>query len=105
MHVAKQVGTAAVLSGNRVDLGIGMGWMEEEFDAMGTPFAKRGKRADEMLEVMRKLWTGEVVEHHGEFFDVPAARDAPGPDASRCRCTSGASPRRPCGGRLATTAG
>ena len=46
VHVAKQVGTAAVLSGNRVDLGIGMGWMEEEFDAMGTPFAKRGKRAD-----------------------------------------------------------
>ena len=46
VHVAKQVGTAAVLSDNRVGLGIGMGWMEEEFDAMGTPFARRGKRAD-----------------------------------------------------------
>jgi probable F420-dependent oxidoreductase len=79
VHVAKQVGTAAVLSGNRVDLGIGMGWMEEEFDAMGTPFAKRGKRADEMLEVMRKLWTGGVVEHHGEFFDVPALEMLPAP--------------------------
>lgn len=79
VHVAKQVGTAAVLSGNRVDLGIGMGWMEEEFDAMGTPFAQRGKRADEMLEVMRKLWTGEVVEHHGEFFDVPALEMLPAP--------------------------
>jgi probable F420-dependent oxidoreductase len=79
VHVAKQVGTAAVLSGNRVDLGIGMGWMEEEFDAMGTPFARRGKRADEMLEVMRKLWTGEVVEHHGEFFDVPALGMLPAP--------------------------
>ena len=81
VHVAKQVGTAAVLSGNRVDLGIGMGWMEEEFDAMGTPFAKRGKRADEMLEVMRKLWTGEVVEHHGEFFDVPPLEMLPAPSA------------------------
>jgi probable F420-dependent oxidoreductase len=79
VHVAKQVGTAAVLSGNRVDLGIGMGWMEEEFDAMGTPFARRGKRADEMLEVMRKLWTGEVVEHHGQFFDVPALEMLPAP--------------------------
>ena len=79
VHVAKQVGTAAVLSGNRVDLGIGMGWMEEEFDAMGTPFAKRGKRADEMLDVMRKLWTGEVVEHHGEHFDVPPLEMLPAP--------------------------
>lgn len=79
VHVAKQVGTAAVLSGNRVDLGIGMGWMEEEFDAMGVPFAKRGKRADEMLAVVRKLWTGEVVEHHGEFFDVPPLEMLPAP--------------------------
>jgi probable F420-dependent oxidoreductase len=79
VHVAKQVGTAAVLSGNRVDLGIGMGWMEEEFDAMGVPFAKRGKRADEMLEVLRKLWTGEVVEHHGEHFDVPPLEMLPAP--------------------------
>jgi probable F420-dependent oxidoreductase len=79
VHVAKQVGTAAVLSGNRVSLGVGMGWMEEEFDAMGTEFARRGKRADEMLELMRKLWTGEVVEHHGEFFDVPALEMLPAP--------------------------
>jgi probable F420-dependent oxidoreductase len=79
VHVAKQVGTAAVLSGGRVELGIGMGWMEEEFDAMGVPFAKRGKRADEMLEVMAKLWTGEVVEHHGDFFDVPPLELLPAP--------------------------
>ncbi len=79
VHVAKQVATAAVLSGNRVDLGIGMGWMEEEFDAMGTDFRRRGKRADEMLEVMAKLWSGEVVEHHGEFFDVPPLEMLPAP--------------------------
>jgi probable F420-dependent oxidoreductase len=81
VHVAKQVSTAAVLSGGRVELGIGMGWMEEEFDAMAVPFAKRGKRADEMLEVMRKLWTGEVVEHHGEHFDVPPLEMLPAPPA------------------------
>jgi probable F420-dependent oxidoreductase len=79
VHVAKQVGTAAVLSGNRVGLGIGMGWMEEEFDAMGADFRRRGKRADEMLEVLAKLWTGDVVEHHGEFFDVPPLEMLPAP--------------------------
>ncbi len=79
VHVAKQVGTAAVLSGDRVELGVGMGWMEEEFDLMGTPFAKRGKRADEMIEVLRKLWSGEVVEHHGEHFDVPPLEMLPAP--------------------------
>ena len=70
-HVAKAVGTAAAISGNRVALGIGMGWCEEEFDLMEQPFRKRGKRADEQLEVMRKVWTGEMVEHHGEFYDFP----------------------------------
>jgi probable F420-dependent oxidoreductase len=79
VHVAKQVGTAAVLSGNRVDLGIGMGWMEEEFDAMALPFAKRGKRADEALEVMRKLWSGQVVEHHGDHFDLAPLEMLPAP--------------------------
>ena len=79
VHVAKQVGTAAVLSGNRVELGIGMGWMEEEFDAMAVPFAKRGKRADEMLEILPKLWSGQVVEHHGAFFDIPALEMLPAP--------------------------
>ncbi len=77
--VAKLVGTAAVLSGNRVALGIGMGWMEEEFEAMGQPFAGRGKRADEMLEVIRTLWTGEVVEHHGDHFDLPPLEVQPVP--------------------------
>jgi probable F420-dependent oxidoreductase len=79
VHVAKQIGTTAVLSGNRVGLGVGMGWMAEEFEAMGTELARRGKRADEMIDVMRKLWTGEVVEHHGAFFDVPPLEMLPAP--------------------------
>jgi probable F420-dependent oxidoreductase len=68
--VAKSVGTAAVLSNNRVSLGIGMGWCEEEFELIEQPFRRRGKRADEMLDLMRSLWSGEMIEHHGEFYDV-----------------------------------
>jgi len=66
---AKSVATAAVLSRNRVALGIGMGWMEQEFEAVGQEFRNRGKRADEMIEVMRALWRGEMVEHHGTYYD------------------------------------
>jgi probable F420-dependent oxidoreductase len=70
-HAAKAVGTAAALSGNRIALGIGMGWCEEEFELMEQPFRKRGARADEQLEVMRKVWTGQMVDHHGDFYDFP----------------------------------
>jgi alkanesulfonate monooxygenase SsuD/methylene tetrahydromethanopterin reductase-like flavin-dependent oxidoreductase (luciferase family) len=48
-----------------------MGWCEEEFDLLEQPFRRRGRRADEMLELLRALWTGEVIEHHGEFYDIP----------------------------------
>lgn len=79
--VAKAVGTAAVLSGNRVTLGVGMGWMREEFDLLEQPFAKRGKRADEMIEVMRTLWSGGMVEHHGEFYQFERLQMSPAPTA------------------------
>ena len=77
--VAKAVGTAAALSGGRVALGVGMGWMEEEFRLMEQPFRRRGKRADEMLEVLRKLWAGGWVEHHGEFYDFDRLESTPAP--------------------------
>ncbi|MEY2452153.1 MAG: hypothetical protein QOD92_1727 [Acidimicrobiaceae bacterium] len=77
--VAKAVGTAAVLSNNRVALGIGMGWMEEEFVALEQPFAARGKRADEMIDVLRTLWSGGWVEHHGEFYDFDKLEMTPSP--------------------------
>ena len=75
--VAKAVGTAAVLSGDRVTLGIGAGWMEEEFALLEQPFGRRGARMDEMVEVMRKLWAGGMVEHHGEFYDFPRLQMSP----------------------------
>jgi probable F420-dependent oxidoreductase len=75
--VAKQVATAAVLSGHRVGLGVGAGWMKEEFACMEQPFERRGRRMDEMIEVMRMLWAGGWVEHHGEFYDFERLEMSP----------------------------
>jgi probable F420-dependent oxidoreductase len=80
-QVAKSVATAAVISGNRVALGAGVGWMREEFELEGVDFASRGRRADEMIEVLRKLWRGGWVEHHGEHFDFDRLAMAPAPGA------------------------
>jgi probable F420-dependent oxidoreductase len=79
--VAKAVGTAAYLSGGRVGLGIGAGWMAEEFELLEQPFARRGKRMDEMVEVLRSLWAGGMVEHHGEFYDFDPVEMRPAPPA------------------------
>ncbi len=79
LTVAKTVATASVLSEGRVSLGVGMGWCEEEFDLLGEPFRKRGARADEMLALMTELWSGDWVEHHGEFYDVPRLEMTPAP--------------------------
>ncbi len=76
---AKAISTAAVVSNNRVTLTIGMGWSSDEFALVGQQFEKRGRRADEMVEVMRKLWTGEWVEHHGEFYDFDELEMTPAP--------------------------
>lgn len=78
-HVAKTLATAAVFSNNRVTLGVGMGWMPEEFAISGESFARRGKRADEMLDVIQALWSGEQVEYHGEFYDFEPVRMLPAP--------------------------
>jgi probable F420-dependent oxidoreductase len=67
--LAKEVATLDQLSGGRVDLGIGVGWLEEEFDALGVPFAGRGKRTDEHVEAMRALWTEDKASYHGDTVD------------------------------------
>ncbi len=76
---AKAISTAAVLSQDRVTLTIGVGWSNVEFELLGQAFRNRGRRTDEMLEVMRKLWTGEFVEHHGEFYDFAPLCMQPAP--------------------------
>ncbi len=76
--VAKAVGTAAWLSDDRVVLGVGAGWMREEFAQLEQPFERRGARMEEQIEVLRTLWRGGMVEHHGEFYDFDRLEMAPG---------------------------
>lgn len=80
LEVAKSIGTASILSDGRVALGAGAGWVKEEFDILGVDFKTRGRRMDESIEVLRKLWTGEMVEHHGECFDIPPVQMSPAPN-------------------------
>ena len=77
--VAKLVGTAAVISHDRVRLGVGVGWCKEEFDATGQDFHTRGKRLDDMIPALRALWHSGWVEYHGPCYDVPAMQMNPAP--------------------------
>ena len=79
VYTAKQVVDLDVLSGGRVDFGVGIGWLAEEFAAVAAPFARRGARCDEYLAVMRTLWCDELSEHHGELYDLPACKMYPKP--------------------------
>jgi probable F420-dependent oxidoreductase len=79
LEVAKSVGTAAVLSGDRVVLGTGAGWIREEFETLGVPFETRGRRYDEAIDVLRKVWTGRPVEHRGEHFPFDTLQMSPAP--------------------------
>jgi probable F420-dependent oxidoreductase len=79
IEVAKLAGTAAVMSNNRVLIGAGAGWMREEFDILGIDFKTRGRRFNECIDVVRKLWSGGMVEHHGEFFDFDRIQMSPAP--------------------------
>ena len=72
VQLAKEVSTAAVISSDRVALGVGAGWMKEEFDLQGIDFSTRGKRLNEMIPALRALWKGGWVEWHGDYYDVPA---------------------------------
>lgn len=76
---AKEVATLDVLSGGRVQLGVGVGWLREEFDALGVPFAGRGQRLDEYIDVMRSLWTHTKASHHGELLQFSDCISKPHP--------------------------
>jgi probable F420-dependent oxidoreductase len=78
-EVARASATLAILSDNRFILGAGVGWMKEEFDIYSVEFRTRGKRTDEMIEVLHKLWRGGMVEHRGEHFDFPRVQLSPAP--------------------------
>jgi alkanesulfonate monooxygenase SsuD/methylene tetrahydromethanopterin reductase-like flavin-dependent oxidoreductase (luciferase family) len=77
--VAKQAGSLAATFGNRLGLGVGTSPWPEDYDLMGVPFAKRGKRMDECIEIIRGLTSGEYFEFHGEFYDIAKTKMTPAP--------------------------
>src|SRR4051794_20190925 len=77
--LARQVGSVANLTGNRFGLGLGVGWSPEEFEWCGAPYADRGKRVDEAIDVLRLILGGGMVEHHGRFCDFDRLQMGPAP--------------------------
>jgi probable F420-dependent oxidoreductase len=81
IEVAKQVATASVLSDGRVALGVGVGWMREEYELLGQDFDTRGKRLNEMIPALRELWRGGWVSWNGQYYQVPELMIEPHPEA------------------------
>ncbi|MBA8958568.1 TIGR03619 family F420-dependent LLM class oxidoreductase [Rhodococcus opacus] len=77
--LARQVGSVANLIGNRFGFGVGIGWAPEEFEWCGVPYKKRGARVDEMIDVIKLILGGGMVEYHGEFFDFDRLQMSPAP--------------------------
>jgi probable F420-dependent oxidoreductase len=77
--VAKQAMSIAVMSGNRLGFGVGLSPWPEDFRVAGAEWAHRGKRMDEMIEIIRGLATGEFYEFHGDYYDVESIKMAPAP--------------------------
>jgi probable F420-dependent oxidoreductase len=79
LAVARAAATADAMAPGRVVLGVGAGWMREEYDAFGVDFRTRGRRLDEGIEVLRRCWAGEMFEFHGDFFDFDRLVVRPAP--------------------------
>lgn len=79
VYLAKQAADVDVLSGGRLVLGVGVGWAAEEYAALGVPFARRGARARDYLQVIRTLWCDEVSSFEGEFHQLPPCVQGPKP--------------------------
>jgi len=79
VYVAKEVATADWLSRGRIDFGVGVGWLAEEFDAVAAPFAERGARCRSYLEVCKRLWCDPVASYADRFYRLPACRAYPKP--------------------------
>ncbi|MGH9975118.1 MAG: LLM class F420-dependent oxidoreductase [Nitrososphaeraceae archaeon] len=77
--LSKRVTTLDVLSDGRALIGLGIGWSKDEFEVSGIPFKDRGARADEYLQVLKKIWTDDVVEFKGRFYNLPASKIGPKP--------------------------
>lgn len=77
--LAKRLTTLDILSGGRLIAGLGIGWSRDEYDVSGIPFKNRGARADEFLQLLNRVWTDDVVEYKGEYYNIPASKINPKP--------------------------
>ena len=77
--LAKRFATLDVLSDGRLIAGLGIGWSKDEYEVSGIPYKNRGARADEFLQVLNRIWTDDVVEYKGEYYNIPASKIGPKP--------------------------
>lgn len=89
---ARMVSSASVMTSGRVYCGVSVGWIKEEYSLVGIDFHTRGRRLDETVDVMKKLWTGKSVDHKGEFFEFEGALMSPAPPHPIPILSGGASP-------------
>ena len=79
VRLAKKFATLDVLSNGRSIAGLGIGWSKDEYEVSGIPFKNKGNRADEYIQVLKKIWTEEIVEFKGQFYNIPPSRIDPKP--------------------------
>src|SRR4051812_11224999 len=79
LYTAKEVANLDWLSNGRLDFGIGVGWQREEFEALQVPFEQRGRRNDEYIALMQRLWADPLASFEGEFWSLPPSRAYPKP--------------------------
>jgi probable F420-dependent oxidoreductase len=77
--LGKRFATLDILSDGRTIAGLGIGWSKDEYEVSGVPYKDKGSRADEYLQVLRKIWTDEIVEFKGQFYNIPASKIGPKP--------------------------
>jgi len=77
--LARRFATLDILSEGRSIAGFGIGWSKDEYDVSNIPFQNRGKRADEFIQVLKRIWTDDVVEFKGKYYSIPASKIGPKP--------------------------
>jgi probable F420-dependent oxidoreductase len=77
--LGKRFATLDILSGGRAICGLGIGWSKDEYQASNIPFKNRGKREDEFIQILKRIWTEDVVEFKGEYYTIPPSKIGPKP--------------------------
>jgi probable F420-dependent oxidoreductase len=77
--LARRFATLDVLSGGRAIAGLGIGWSKDEYQVSNIPFENKGKRADEFIQALKKIWTEDIVEFKGNYYNIPASKIGPKP--------------------------